>query len=75
MPYIPGRPFKVYCDDCLVDPKNGDYDTVAIFHMFKPDGEREEINKFFKESKDGWTSISRDEYDARYLIRVRGDSE
>lgn len=30
MPYIPIKPIKVYCEDFLVDEKNGDYDTMGI---------------------------------------------
>ena len=31
MPYIPGKPIKVYCEDFLTDKKNGNFDTVGIF--------------------------------------------
>ncbi len=57
MPYFPGKPIKVYCEDFLTDRKNGDFDTVGIFYAIKPDGEKIEINRFFKESEDGWKEI------------------
>ena len=62
MPYFPGKPIKVYCEDLLTDRKNGDFDTVGIFYAIKPDGEKVEINRFFKESEDGWKEIDVTEY-------------
>lgn len=71
MPYIPGKPIKVYCEDFLTDEKNGDFDTVGVFYALKTEnGEQKkiEINRFFKESKcceTGWTEITRREYSER----------
>lgn len=71
MPYCPAnKPFKVYCEDFLTDRKNGDFDTVGIFYVIKPDGEKVEINRFFKESKDGWAEIDKAEYDLRKKVVV-----
>lgn len=50
MPYFPeSKPFRVYCKDFLTDRKNGDFDTVGILYAIKPNGERVEINRYFKE--------------------------
>ena len=53
LPYMPGEPMKVYCEDFLTDPKNGDFDTMGIFYILKSgDGgktEQIDINRFFKE--------------------------
>lgn len=68
MPYIPEEPFKVYCTDFLTDPKNGDYDTIGIFYGIKPNGERFEINKFFKEGDNDWIEIDNVEYFSRQLL-------
>lgn len=65
MPYTPRGAIKVYCDDILTDRKNGDYDTVAIFYAVKPDGEKVEINRFFKAGDKDWVEISHGEYNAR----------
>ena len=35
MPYIPGNPIKVVCEDFLLDPKNGDYDTIGVLYAMK----------------------------------------
>ena len=52
MPYFPeSKPFYVYCEEFLTDRKNGDYDTVGILYIIKPDGERVEINRYFKEGE------------------------
>ena len=69
MPYITGKPIKVYCEDFLTDKKNGDFDTVGMFYALKTENgkqEKIEINRFFKKPKDNeeydWVEISKDEY-------------
>lgn len=71
MPYMPGKPIKVYCEELLTDPKNGDFDTVGIFYALKEEnGEQKRIgiNRFFREpfegeeSKNGWVEIDYDEW-------------
>ena len=80
MPYMPGTPIKVYCEDFLTDKKNGDFDTVGVFYALKTEnGEQEkiEINRFFREPKDneklihGWIEISKEEYMQRKLESER----
>lgn len=49
MPYYPSdKAYKVYCKDFLTDKKNGDFDTVGIYYMVKPNGEQVDINRYFK---------------------------
>jgi hypothetical protein len=63
MPYYPAsKPFVVYCTDGLSDPKNGDYDTIGIWYVVKPDGEKETIERFFKEANGGFVEIDKKEY-------------
>jgi hypothetical protein len=62
MPYMPKAPYKVYCEDYLTDPKNGDFDTVGIRYLLTPEGERVTVEKFYKESGKGFAEISLDEY-------------
>lgn len=72
MPYYPaGKPIAVYCEDFLTNKKNGDFDTRGIFYAIKPDGEKIEINRFFKEAKDGWNEIDEAEYNERYFEREK----
>lgn len=66
MPYFPeSKPFMVYCEDFLTDAKNGDFDTVGILYVVKPDGERVEINRFFKEGEKDDIEIASCEYEMR----------
>lgn len=72
MPYMPDdKPIKIYCRDFLVDPKNGDFDTVGVYYAVKPDGERIEINRFFA-AKDGgeFEEIDITEYYKRKQTKV-----
>ena len=62
MPYIPEKPYRVVCEDFLLDPKNGDYDHKAILHVIKPNGETVMVNRFFKESGDSFIEIPATEY-------------
>lgn len=65
MPYYPGDAIKVVCEDYLTDSKNGDFDTVGILYAIKPDGERVEINRYFKEGEDDFIEIAFCEYEMR----------
>ena len=63
MPYIPfDKAYKVYTEDFLVDPKNGDYDTVGILFVTTPQEEKIEIKRFFKEAPVGFDEIDEKEY-------------
>lgn len=69
MPYIPAdKPFKVYCEDFLTDSKNGDYDTVGVLYGIDPDGNKFEINRYFKDGDRDMIEIDKEEYEARKLM-------
>lgn len=78
MPYMPGKSIKVYCEDLLTDPKNGDFDTVGIFYaLTEENGEqkRVEINRYFREQREGeesvyrgWIEITAEEYVNRKIL-------
>ena len=75
MPYMPKAPYKVYCEEYLTDPKNGDFDTVGIRYLITPEGERVTIEKFYKESGRDFVEISLDEYLERMeLDKARQES-
>lgn len=74
MPYWPTKPIKVFTEDFLVDPKNGDFDTFGIFYLIKDD-EKVEINKFYKTSETGWDEIDIDEYNERKEFRIKHDTD
>lgn len=67
--YIPERtPYKVYARELLTDIKNGDYDTVHIEYVVKPNGEINYINRYFKESGNSFVEISKDEFNEREVL-------
>lgn len=71
MPYTPEH-YKVYAEDCLYDPKNGDFDTMHVIKIKLPNGEYEFVNRYFKEDDNstGFIEINEDEYFERYSKRV-----
>lgn len=63
MPYYPAaKPMVVFCTEGLNDPKNGDFDTIGVWYVLKPDGEKDPIERFFKEEIHGWDEITKQEY-------------
>lgn len=63
MPYSGTKePFYVYTEDYISDPKNGDFDTVALLYMKTPEGEKVEINKYLGDLGNGFEEISYEEF-------------
>lgn len=69
-----GECIKVYKEDFLYEEKNGDFDTVGILYAIK-DGEKIEINRFFKEddsdSTSGLIEITKEEYERRKQHKIK----
>lgn len=66
MPYMPNNKADVIvCDELLTDRKNGDYDTIAILYIKRADGEKVEVNRYFKEGDASFIEISLKEYKER----------
>lgn len=79
MPYMPGKPIAVYCEDFLTDKKHGNFDTVGVFYALKTENgkqEKIEINRFFKkpegDEEGDWTEISKEEYEERKARKISG---
>lgn len=80
MPYIPyDESFRVCVETFLTDKKHGDFDTRAILYLTKPDYERVEINRYFRQPEsdieekyahNGWVEISKEEYEERKYRRI-----
>ena len=71
MPYYPSKnKFKVYTQEFLLDAKNGDFDHKAYLYMITPDGEKIEINEFFKEVENQWVEITKEEFEENYKKRL-----
>lgn len=69
MPYMPGKPIKVYCEDFLIHEKNKVFATVGVFDIRETENGKPEtivINRFFREPYDNeennWIEISKEEY-------------
>lgn len=72
MPYMPGtKPYYVYCDDFLYDPKNGDFDTVGLLYYKTPQGEINDLDIYLAEKGNGLVRITKDEYDYRRVYAKR----
>lgn len=68
MPYSGGKTYTVYAQEFLTDEKNGDYDTLGFLYVVDSDGNRTEINRFFKDITGGYQEITEDEYHDRILM-------
>lgn len=69
LPYMPNsRPDVIVCDELLTDRKNGDYDTIAILYIKRANGEKVEVNRYFKENDVSFTEISLEEYKERQKL-------
>lgn len=66
MPYMPSdKADVIVCDELLTDPKNGDFDTMAILYIQRANGEKVEVNRYFKEGGTSFVEISLEEYKER----------
>lgn len=70
MPYMPNGRYCVIVEDYLYDEKNGDYDTRAILSVKEPDGTVKLINRYFKETEQGFIEIDFEEYAKRKGIVI-----
>mgnify|MGYP003292787883 CR=1 FL=1 len=74
MPYSPyNTHYEVYCEEYLVDHNIGDWDTEAWYYLITPNGEKVELNKFYKYTEDAYgnniqTEITVEEFDERREI-------
>lgn len=68
MPYFPeSKPYVVHSEEFLTDAKNGDFDTMGLLYVIKPDGKRVEINRYFRREDRElfFVEITRCEYEMR----------
>lgn len=63
MPYIPSdKPYKVYGEDFLLDKNNGAYDHQAFLYVITPEGNKIELDEYYKEVNGEMVKISKEEY-------------
>lgn len=76
MPYMPNsRADMIVCDEVLTDPKNGDFDTIAVLYIKRANGDTVEVNRYFKEGDKSFIEISKEEYEKRVeMDRVRREA-
>ena len=65
-PYnAPDKRDEVICAEFLTDRANGDFDTIGVLYIERCNGDKIPINRYFKDSENGWDEISVHEYDMR----------
>lgn len=65
MPYLPPmKPYKVFTEDLLFGDK-GDFDTIAYLYILLPDGQKIDLNRYFKEENGQLVPMEKEEWDAR----------
>ena len=63
MPYVPSnQKYKVYGEEFLLDERNGDYDHRAFLYVITPNGEKIELDEYYKEVNGEMVKISKEEY-------------
>lgn len=69
MPYMPNdKPDVIVCDELLTDRRNGVFDTIAILYIKRANGEKVEVNRYFKEAEKGFVEITGREYFEREMM-------
>lgn len=79
MPYYPPtKDYEIHTREYLTDRKNGDFDTKVYLYIICPDGKRIDVNKAYKDYRQEWKEISKDELSARIFqheIREKKEAE
>lgn len=74
MPYYPPKnPYKIYCDLFATSGEPGVFDTVGLYHVITPDGEKVELNRYFEAADDeiGFIEITDLQYNSRKAMYER----
>lgn len=65
-PYMPIKEkYIVYVTEFLMDPANGDFDTMNLVSVKLPNGDARSINLYYKEENGRWVQITQDEWIGR----------
>lgn len=78
MPYVPfDKPYKLVCSDFWWDRRNSCHriDTQALWDIYTPDGDKVEVNRFWKLANNGMVEISVDEWEYRKNTRCTFEGE
>lgn len=65
-PYMPTKEkYVAYVTEFLMDPANGDFDTINLVSVKLPNGDARSINLYYKEENGRWSLITQDEWIGR----------
>lgn len=65
-PYMPTKEkYVAYVTEFLMDPANGDFDTMNLVSVKLPNGDARSINLYYKEENGRWVQITQDEWIGR----------
>lgn len=65
-PYMPTKEkYVAYVTEFLMDPANGDFDTINLVSVKLPNGDARSINLYYKEENGRWVQITQDEWIGR----------
>lgn len=65
-PYMPTKEkYVAYVTEFLMDPANGDFDTMNLVSVKLPNGEVRPINLYYKEENGRWSLITQNEWIGR----------
>lgn len=65
-PYMPTKEkYIAYVTEFLMDPANGDFDTMNLVSVKLPNGDARSINLYYKEENGRWVQITQDEWIGR----------
>lgn len=65
-PYMPTKEkYIAYVTEFLMDPVNGDFDTMNLVSVKLPTGEARPVNLYYKEENGRWSLITQDEWIGR----------
>lgn len=70
MPYNANKTYAVATDRFLLDEQNGGWDHRAVLFIKDEEGNKYDVNKFFKEENDKFVEISEEEYYEGKLNRI-----
>ena len=75
MPYLaPSKPFRLFTEEFLYNPKHGDFDTISYLYILLPDGRKIELNRYFKEENGQLVPIEKKEYEDRKAKEVKNNA-
>lgn len=70
MPYMPSNRTDIIVCDFLTVRKNGDFDTISILYIQRANGQKVDVNRYFKESGKSFEEISETEWYGRFQLHA-----